>query len=305
MTTVIEKAVSDKDLDLSSDPLPARLLGDTGELVPILGLGTAPGGMGLSDGDAIALYHKAIDLGITYLDTAPGYGRAHKQLATVLAERRDEVFLVTKVPADEGDKALELLHEGLKDLGVQQVDLTFVHSIGNRDIDRVLAKDGSMAALHRAKASGLTRFVGFTAHNAPWKSVRMLNETDVDSVMLAMNLADRYTYGFEDRVLPLAVEKNVGVAAMKVYGGALDMKYEKPERSAFAVHGFEDHRTALNYSLGLEGVACAVVGVFSESEMLQNLDWAKTHIPVRDTRALQSQGREVASKLGEHFGPVE
>jgi hypothetical protein len=261
--------------------------------------------MGLSDKDAIQLYHSAIDAGVTYLDTAPGYGRAHKQLGVVMAERRDEVFLVTKVPADDGEKALEMLHEGLSDLGVDQVDLTYVHSMGNRDIDQVLAEDGAMAALHSAKASGLTRFVGFTAHNAPWKSERMLRETDVDVVMLAMNLADRFTYAFEDRVLPLALEKNVGVVAMKVFGGALDMKYEKPERSALEVHGYEDHRTALNYALGLPGVASAVVGMFNESELRQNLDWAKHHVPVQDTPELQKLGREVASKLGDHFGPVE
>ena len=305
MTTATRQAVTDRVAEQVDEPLPTRLLGNTGELVPILGLGTAPGGMGLSVVDAITLYHRAVDEGITYLDTAPGYGRAHKQLSSVLSERRKEVFLVTKVPADDGDKALEMLHEGLRDLGVEQVDLTFVHSMGNRDLEVVLAKDGSMAALQKAKASGLTRYVGFTAHNAAWKTVRMLNEADVDAVMLAMNFADRHTYGFEDKVLPLATKKNVGVLAMKVYGGALDMKYEKPERSALSVHGYEDHRTALNYALGLPGVASAVVGVFNDSELMNNIAWAKKHTPVEDASGLLEQGREVAKKLGEHFGPVD
>ena len=60
--------------------LPQRVLGKTGERVPVLGLGTACGGLGMSDAEAIELYEKAIDRGVTYLDTAPGYERAQRQL---------------------------------------------------------------------------------------------------------------------------------------------------------------------------------------------------------------------------------
>ncbi|HAA74666.1 TPA: hypothetical protein DCE37_06050, partial [Candidatus Latescibacteria bacterium] len=72
------------------------MFGKTGEEVSILGLGTAPGGFGLNDFDAVDVIHAAIDHGITYLDTAPGYDRAQIQLGEVLPSRRDEVFLVTK-----------------------------------------------------------------------------------------------------------------------------------------------------------------------------------------------------------------
>lgn len=70
--------------------IPQRLLGKTGELVPVLGLGTGPGGLGMKDDDAIALYQRAIDLGITYFDTAPGYGGAHRQLGEVLPPHRED-----------------------------------------------------------------------------------------------------------------------------------------------------------------------------------------------------------------------
>src|SRR5688572_14856087 len=81
---------------LKTEPLPHRRFGKTGERVPVVGLGTGPGGMGLTDDEAVALYHAAIDRGVNYIDTAPGYERAHVQLGRVLPERRDEVFLVTK-----------------------------------------------------------------------------------------------------------------------------------------------------------------------------------------------------------------
>ena len=78
-------------------PLPHRPFGKTGQRVPLLGLGTAPGGTGLKDEEAIRLFNRAIDLGVTYVDTAPMYGRAQRQLSEIVPERREEMFLVSKL----------------------------------------------------------------------------------------------------------------------------------------------------------------------------------------------------------------
>ena len=146
--------------------------------------------------------------------------------------------------------------------------------------------------LREAQRRGWTRFIGVTAHNAPWRTARVLKEAEIDVVMLAMNIADRYTYNFENEVLPLAIEKNVGVAAMKVYGGALDMNYDKPAPSALAAHGPHDHETALRYALGLSGVGTAVVGVFTEDELVQNVAWARGIKPLdgRTASSLSAPG---------------
>src|SRR5262249_41424813 len=94
--------------------LPQRVLGKTGVDVPILGLGTVALGHIADEKKAIALVHKAIDLGVTYIDTAPartslaprtGYEQAHTYLSKVLKERRKEVFLVTKCLETDGEKA--------------------------------------------------------------------------------------------------------------------------------------------------------------------------------------------------------
>ncbi len=288
-------------------PLPQRMLGKTGVRVPVLGYGSAPGGIGMGDDEAITLCHRAIDLGVTFIDTAPGYGRAHLQLAQVMASRRSEVFLVTKTPADDASEALSMLEKGLKDLNTHQVDLVYVHSMGNRDVDRVLASGGALEGLREARRRGWTRFIGVTAHNAPWRTARVLKEAEVDVVMLAMNIADRYTYNFENEVLPIACEQNVGVAAMKVYGGAPGMNYDKPTRSALAAHGPHDHEAALRYALGLPGVGTAVVGVFNEDELMQNVEWARriTPLDAADGLAAERIGRQVASDWGPHYGAVE
>ncbi len=305
----IDTSIAEKEQKplLTVDPLPHRVLGKTGERVPILGLGTGPGGMGLEDDAAVTLYHQAIDLGVTYVDTAPGYDRAQVQLGRVMADRRDEVFLVSKTLADDAEKALSIMEQSLKDLQTDHVDLVYVHSMGNRDVDRVLAPEGSLAGLREAQRRGWTRFVGFTAHNTPARAARMLQEAEVDVVMFAMNQADRFTYNFEGDVLPLARERNVGVAAMKVFGGAVGMDYEKPNPSALRAHGEHDHQMAMRYALGLPGVATAVIGVFNERELLQNVDWARNYNPLtsEEESGLSKLGKKIAGDWGPHYGSVK
>jgi len=126
----------------------------------------------------------------------------------------------------------------------------------------------------------------------------------VDAVMLAMNYADRHTYSFEGRVLPRAGARDLGIAAMKVYGGARDMGYDTPRPSAL---GGRDHHRAFRYALGLPGVAVAVIGMYSVGELEQNVAWAHGWEPLspEELRRLDGEGRAVAGEWGAHFGAVE
>lgn len=290
---------------LTFEPLPQRVLGKTGERVPIIGLGTGPGGFGLPDEDAMALYHTAIDRGVTYIDTAPGYGRAHAQLGEVMRERRDEVFLVTKTFTPERDKALEILGQSLRDLQTDCVDLVYAHCVGSYDSQQALSEQGVLAGLREAQRRGWTRYVGFTCHHNPWKAVKWLREAEVDVVMFAMNFADRFTYNLEGQAAALAVERNVGLVAMKVYGGAKDMSYKTPCPSA--MDESYDHQLALRYALSLEGVATAVVGMYNETELEQNIAWARRFTPLTasESARLETLGRELSQQWGEHFGSVD
>ena len=187
MTTAIDTAA-----------LPQVTLGKTGAEVPLLGLGTAPGGFGLEDTAAIELFERAIDLGLTYVDTAPGYERAQSQLKHIVPRRRDELFLVSKTHTTEYQEALDQVAKNRQALGTDHLDLMYVHSLGNLDVDRVLAKDGALAGLREAQRRGWTRYVGITAHHAPWKSAKVLREAEIDVCMFALNFADRHTYNFEE-----------------------------------------------------------------------------------------------------------
>ena len=288
-------------------PLPQTTFGKTGEHVPLLGLGTAPGGMGLADADAIALFERAIDLGVTYIDTAPGYERAQSQLAQVVPHCRQDLFLVSKAHTTDYQEALDIVEKSLETLGTDHLDLMYVHSLGHLDVEKVLAEDGALAGLREAQRRGWTRYIGITAHHAPWKSAKVLREVEIDACMFAFSFVDCHTYNFEEVVLPLARAQNAAVAAMKVYGGTIDMEYHKPQSSELTNSGFDDHERALRYALGLPGVSLAVVGVYNEEELVQNIEWVRRYTPLDagEQQALLALGRNIARQWGEHYGAVE
>jgi aryl-alcohol dehydrogenase-like predicted oxidoreductase len=288
--------------------LPQRVLGKTGVKVPILGLGTVAVGNVADRKTAIALLHKAIDMGVTYVDTAPaktriafmtGYAKAQSYLKDVLKERRKEVFIVTKCLETDGSKTIDLLKKNLDELGVEQVDLAYTHSIGHDvyDFDALVADDGPMAALEKAKKDGLTRFVGITGHNRPEKFAKVLPRRDIDVMMNAINLVDRHTYAFEDLVWPLARQKNVGLVAMKVFGGGIkECKMPAELRQA-----------SFRFAQSVPGVALTVIGMGTQKELEQNVLWAKDFRPmtVEEANELKAKTVALARKWGPHLDRLD
>lgn len=287
-------------------PLPQRELGRTGVKVPVLGLGTAPVGF-RKEKEAIRFYNACIDQGVTYLDTAPelgGYGKAQVYLGPVLKERRKEVFVVTKCYEPDGEKALELLKKNLAELQIEQADLVYAHSIGSDKMppEKIHAPDGVCKALEKAKRDGLTRFVGVSGHNRPAWFVKALEQWDFQVMMNAVSLVARHIYNFEEKVWPLAVRKGLGLAAMKVFGGAVGG--EKQPKGARLPD--ELKRAALRYALGLPNVNVVVVGMHDEEELKQNLEWVRAYKPLAtdELQALEKPTKDLAGQWGAVYGEV-
>ena len=288
--------------------VPTRLLGKTGEYISILGFGTAPAGKRLNLRQAVKLYEEALNLGVTYFDTAPdfaGYGKAQEQLGYLLKERRKEVFLVTKCFEPDGDKALKLLEKNLRELQTDHADLVFVHSVGNDKMDPqiVFNKRGCYPAMMKAKANGLARFVGLSGHNRPGRFVKAINKFDVDVLLNATNFVDQQTYGFENLVWPLATKKRIGLIAMKVYGGQFNEKRTKLSNRLMPIKYLN---LAFRYSLSQPGVASAAIGMATSSELNQNVKWARNFKPLTSREATQLRiiGKNLASDWGPHLGSI-
>jgi aryl-alcohol dehydrogenase-like predicted oxidoreductase len=276
--------------------------------VPILGLGTVAVGNVTEGKQAVALINKAIDLGVTYIDTAPprtriavltGYSRAHAYLKGVLKERRKEVFIATKCLETDGDQTVGLLKKNIDELGIEQVDLTYTHSIGHAvyDYDALVGDNGPMAALEKAKKDGLTRFVGITGHNRPEKFAKVIAHRDIDAMMNAVNIVDRHTYAFEDLVWPEARKKNVGLAAMKVFAGGITA-CKMPEALRHA---------SFRFAQSVNGVALTVIGMGTEKELEQNVEWAKTFkaMTADEATELKKTTVELAKEWGPHLDRLD
>jgi predicted aldo/keto reductase-like oxidoreductase len=293
--------------EASGDALPTRVLGRTGAKVTILGLGTAPLGEARGDvSEAAKIFAEVIDRGVTYVDTARGYGIAEEALGQIVPARRDKIFLVTKCWTDSGAQAQKNFETSLRTLKTDHVDLVHIHHVGGKEVSKMLAKDGILEYLLKQKEAGKTRFIGISGHARPPIFLKMLETDQIDVLMAVMNYADRNIYDFEGKVLPECRKRNVGVVAMKVYAGI---------RGGFPNHskGWVGCNTpvellpkALAYALDLEGVSVANVGPFTMEQAIQNIELARQYKPLTETerKELLAYGEKLAPTLGPRYGPV-
>lgn len=279
--------------------LPTRTLGRTGVKVPMLGFGFFPLGIGLNEKEAVGLIETAIDLGVTYLDAAPAYGRAQEFIGKILPKVRDKVFLVSKVQTDDGKRVLEILENSLRTLNTDHVDLVHVHNIGDYEPNRVLGKGGVLEGLREAQKRGWTKFIGLSGHMRPSVMAKVLDSGEFDVVMPAMNFADRFTYNFEGKVLTVARKHKVGVVAMKVMAGIQSFP-PRPSGGRLSEHA----DLAIRYVLSLPEVACAVVGMLSVEELKRNCEIVRNFKPLTDEekKQLETLGKQLSQKWGRHYG---
>src|SRR5258708_1702550 len=220
--------------------LPKRALGRTGAHVSILAMGGGSRFLMYKDEDkAIEALNRAFDLGITYMDTAFGYGSglSETRVGKVMAVRRkkDGIFLATKIEARNGDEAARTVEGSLKRLQTDQIDLVHIHSLEDEaDLAQIEAKDGILNRLLKFLDEKAIRFVVITCHNDPTVLAKALLRHDFDCTQMALNAAlagmkggkhgmeinEAMKTSFETVPLPIAVRKKMGIIAMKVYAQA-------------------------------------------------------------------------------------
>ena len=225
--------------------MPTRLLGRTGLRVPILGFGSGSRFLMYADEDqAIAALNRAIDLGITYIDTAHSYGdgKSEERVGRVMATRRKEVTLATKIAARTADGARRQIELSLKRLHTDRLDVMHIHALKNLDdLAAIEAKGGVLEALYEARAQKITRAIGITCHADPIALQTALEGHDFDCTQMALNaglasmteamkLAATGPACFERLALPVAKRKKMGVIAMKVFGQEQLLGAAPPEK---------------------------------------------------------------------------
>jgi len=194
----------------------------------------------------------------------------------------------------------------LKNLKTDYADLLYFHQLGDRDVEKARDPDGVFTWVLKQKQVGKCRFVGVTAHNRPGRVAAFLETGQVDVLMVPVNFVDDFIYGFEKDVLPLARKHNIGIVAMKVFGGpsAKTGKWWNPLAKPNV--GGKNIGVAVRYAPSTPGVATANLGVHNIEQVRQNVKHAAAFRPLSngEREKLAKLGRQWAGKWGEHYRPV-
>jgi len=197
-----------------------RTLGKTGERVSAIGLGGAHAGRPQDPAETTRIIRAAIDGGLTFMDNCWDYqnGQAEVRMGEALRDGyRQRVFLMTKIDAHYAEVAAEQIDQCLTRLQTDHLDLVQIHEvIRPDDPEKVFAPGGTMEALLAARRAGKIRYIGFTGHKDPEIHLKMLGmDFAWDTVQMPLNCVDRHHRSFEERVLPVLVERGIGVLGMK------------------------------------------------------------------------------------------
>jgi aryl-alcohol dehydrogenase-like predicted oxidoreductase len=237
--------------------------------------------------DPLAIADTAINLGITYLDTAPSYnnGQSETNYGHVLARRRKEVFLATKTGDRTHDGTLRSIEQSLKRLQTDHVDLIQIHGISpNEDLDAWEKPTGVLAALRKLRDQKVTRFIGVTGHDSAARLRDAIERFDFDTLLTTLNPVSRRK-PFREELLPAANRKQMGVIAMKVMGGGNGcLVTGNPLKQVLRpYHDDTSHQVVpaslIRYTLSLP-ISVAVIGVASVEQLHANVRMVSEATPM-------------------------
>jgi hypothetical protein len=283
--------------------LPTRRLGKINYQAGILGIGAQYlGDLDAEQSTVDRVIAEAIDNGVNYIDTAPPYNISEERVGRALKGKRDRVFLVSKVETNAKGDALYQIQDSLRKLQTDHLDCVHIHNISRDDryprLEQALSMNGTLGALLEAKKQGMIRHIGCTSHLRPARVLPAFETGEIELFMCTINFVERHIYGFEEKVLPEARKRNIGVIAMKVLGG--------PVQKGARLVSPEDYSTTLRYTWGVPGVAVAIMGLRTPEQLRQALAAARAYRPFsrEEMSAVTERGKPFAAQWGPLRGPV-
>jgi uncharacterized protein len=303
----------------TTNAMPTRTLGKTGYKVGIFSLGgQAALEKANNEANAVPVIERALDLGVNYIDTSSIYGGperwSEQYVGKVMKHRRNEAFLATKTKERTRDASMRMIEKSLQLLQTDHVDLWQLHDIGTMtDINEIFAKGGAMEALLAARDQKIVRYLGITGHYRPDALIEAIHRHPFDTILMAVNAADPHHYSFSEQLLPLAVEKQMGIIGMKVPARGRILSSWTPPPIEQQKHSWEgmaiqattggtlDMRQAMYYSLSLP-VSTVIIGCDSIPQLEQNVQLARDFTPFNQQQlAALTEKAEPVSKQSLFF----
>ena len=303
-----QQAIAQQD---SANGIPTRKLGRTNEQVSIVCLGGWHIGAAANKDrkEAIRIMHAAIDEGMTFFDNAWDYhdGGSEDVMGEALASggRRNKVFLMTKDCESDYEGSKRSLEDSLRRLRTDHVDLWQFHEmVYDNAPDWVFDKGGLKFALEAQKA-GKVRYIGFTGHKDPRIHLKMLGKPyDWATSQMPINIMDAHYRSFQKEVVPVCLEKNVGVIGMKSLAGGSPGRI--PTETDITAE------ECIRFALSLP-ISSLCVGIESMKDLQQDISIARGFKPLSDSdksrllsmsAAEASDGRHELFKSSQRFDGV-
>jgi uncharacterized protein len=282
----------------TTNGVPYRTLGNTGEKVSCIGLGGYHLGMQGAAQESIRIIRTGLDEGLNFLDNCWDYNGGESEIRMGKALRdgyRQKAFLMTKIDGRTKKGSARQIDECLRRLQTDHIDLLQFHEvIRDTDPERIFAANGGMEAVVEAKEKGKVRYIGFTGHKSPEIHLKMLDTAfahnfTFNAVQMPLNLMDAHYDSFEKKVLPVLVKHNIGVLGMKPMGDSLILKSKTVEPVE-----------CLQYSLNLP-TSVVITGCDSLAILQQALKVARSFHPLSQEQVATLLARtEKAAQSGEY-----
>jgi aryl-alcohol dehydrogenase-like predicted oxidoreductase len=201
-------------------------------MVSEIGFGGAPAGLanyltswdpasGEAADQIVQTVRRAVELGVTYFDSAPGYGRGRSEelLGRGLQGRREGVTVATKVTGNDADAVRRSIEASLQRLQVEQIDVLQYHGTWYSEelVQQMLGPGGALAGMQRARDDGLVRFIGFTTEGTNGPASTLVQTGTFDVLQVCYNLIFQHPYdpSRQAGLMYEAASRDMGIITMR------------------------------------------------------------------------------------------
>lgn len=257
--------------------LPTVVLGKTGVRIPRIAIGLGSRFCNIRDaGEAFSMLEYALDNGLYYWDTAFIYENrkngvnSEERIGQVAKNRRDEIFLSTKVTSRDPDEAMKQIELSLKRLQTDRLDMLKIHDIHSmEDVAKISEKGNLIEIVSKLKEQKVTRFIGFSGHADADAMKAVAERGDFDAMLIALNHWDfeNNPQKRQELAIPVALDKELGVMLMK----AVRPRENNPAFKAGDL---------IRFALSLEGPAGVTLGMDSLEVVKSNLEILRNFHPM-------------------------
>lgn len=268
--------------EADSLPLITRAIPGSGKKIPVIGLGTNQ--YGVDTEEELAPRREVLrqfpKLGLSLVDTAPGYGKSEEVLGKLVTELgiRDQLFYATKVTTDGGDvkKGIAMLEDSFKRLQTKHIELIQVHSLRGWEV--------LLPVLREWKKEGRISYYGVTTSDDKQYPdlINILEKEELDFVQFDYSVGNRNA---EEKILPLVAEKKIASLVNMPFGGrrgqAIIAKTSGKPLPGFAkeINATSWAQVLLKYVVSHPAVTAAIPGTTKLKHLEDNAAAARGVLP--------------------------